>query len=164
MRRSTSPRWNGASITPRRNSRRSRRSKGSRHLDAAQFAVDAMPDRNIDLQLTGMTCAACAARIEKVLNRTEGVRADVNFATEIAHVAFDADKVTPEALIAAVRKAGYDAAPAPDPFAQPEEEARKETAHYRRELAVFAVAALFTAPFLAQMAFMTMGTHAVEMP
>jgi Cu+-exporting ATPase len=123
-----------------------------------------MPDRNIDLQLTGMTCAACAARIEKVLNRTEGVRADVNFATEIAHVAFDADKVTPEALIAAVRKAGYDAAPAPDPFAQPEEEARKETAHYRRELAVFAVAALFTAPFLAQMAFMTMGTHAVEMP
>ena len=48
-----------------------------------------METRAVDLQLTGMTCAACAARIEKVLNRAEGVDAAVNFATETAHVEFD---------------------------------------------------------------------------
>ena len=52
--------------------------------------------KTIDLQLTGMTCAACAARIEKVLNRADGVRAAVNFATETAQVEFDADKATPQ--------------------------------------------------------------------
>jgi Cu+-exporting ATPase len=123
-----------------------------------------MADRTIELQLSGMTCAACAARIEKVLNRTEGVHADVNFATETAHVAFDPEKVTPESLIAAVRKAGYDAAPARDPFAQPEEEARADAVRYRRELAMFSAAALLTAPFLAQMALMAAGAHAIEMP
>ena len=45
-------------------------------------------------KLTGMTCAACAARIEKVLNRVDGVRAEVNFATESAHVVFDRGKAT----------------------------------------------------------------------
>ncbi|HET7033300.1 MAG TPA: heavy metal-associated domain-containing protein, partial [Casimicrobiaceae bacterium] len=70
-----------------------------------------METRALDLQLTGMTCAACAARIERVLNRAEGVRAAVNFATETAHVDFDAAKATPASLIEAVRKAGYDAAP-----------------------------------------------------
>jgi Cu+-exporting ATPase len=123
-----------------------------------------MADRTIELQLSGMTCAACAARIEKVLNRTEGVHADVNFATETAHVAFDPEKVTPESLIAAVRKAGYDAAPARDPFAQPEEEARADAVRYRRELATFSAAALLPAPFLAQMALMAAGAHAIEMP
>jgi len=53
-----------------------------------------METRGLDLQLTGMTCAACAARIERVLNRTEGVRAAVNFATETAHVDFDAARAT----------------------------------------------------------------------
>ena len=47
---------------------------------------DAMTTRAVDLRLTGMTCAACAARIEKVLNRAPGVTAEVNFATETARV------------------------------------------------------------------------------
>jgi Cu+-exporting ATPase len=76
-----------------------------------------MEARALDLQLTGMTCAACAARIEKVLNRTDGVRAAVNFATETAHVEFDAEKASEQTLIEAVRSAGYDATPAVDPFA-----------------------------------------------
>ena len=42
----------------------------------------------VDLDLEGMTCAACAARIEKVLNQLEGVEASVNFATEKASVRF----------------------------------------------------------------------------
>ena len=40
----------------------------------------------INLPVSGMTCAACAARIEKTLNRLPGVRAAVNFATEKAHI------------------------------------------------------------------------------
>ncbi|HEX9300849.1 MAG TPA: heavy metal translocating P-type ATPase [Casimicrobiaceae bacterium] len=123
-----------------------------------------MTDRTIDLQLTGMTCAACAARIEKVLNRAEGVHAAVNFATETARVEFDADKATPQSVIALVRKAGYDAAPAVDPFAMPEHEARKEARRYRRDLSTFALAALLTAPLVAQMAFMVTGEHDVMMP
>ena len=51
-----------------------------------------METEAVDLQLTGMTCAACAARIEKVLNRVDGVRAEVNFATESAHVVFDGEQ------------------------------------------------------------------------
>ena len=119
--------------------------------------------RALDLQLTGMTCAACAARIEKVLNRAEGVTAAVNFATETAHVEFDPANATPQALIEAVRKAGYDAAPAVDPFAQPEQEAQREGRRYVRERSVFAFAALLTAPFVGQMAFLVTGRHETEM-
>ena len=123
-----------------------------------------MEARAVDLQLTGMTCAACAARIEKVLNRKEGVRAAVNFATETAHVEFDAGKATAQTLIDAVRSAGYDAAPAVDPFAQPEHEARDEARRYRRELSRFAIAALFTLPLVAQMAAMALGRHDAMLP
>ncbi len=123
-----------------------------------------MAPRVVDLQLHGMTCAACAARIEKVLNRTDGVRAAVNFATETARVEFDAAKATPQALIAAVQRAGYDAEPAVDPFAQPEHEVRVEARRYRGELAKFALAAMLTAPFVAQMAWMAItGRHDTEM-
>jgi len=118
----------------------------------------------VDLQLHGMTCAACAARIEKVLNRTDGVRAAVNFATETARVEFDPAKATPQTLIEAVQRAGYDAEPAVDPFAQPEHDVRKEAHRYRAELAKFSVAAVLTAPFVAQMALMAVtGRHDIEM-
>jgi Cu+-exporting ATPase len=118
----------------------------------------------LDLQLSGMTCAACAARIERVLNRADGVRAAVNFATETAHVEFDAARATPASLIDAVRKAGYDAAPIADPFAQPDEDAKVERGRYRRELARFSVAALLTAPLIAQMLAMLGGRHELELP
>ncbi len=69
--------------------------------------------RHLDLQITGMTCAACAMRIEKKLNRLDGVRASVNYATEKASVDLDAEQST-EAVIAAVEAAGYGASlPAP---------------------------------------------------
>ena len=123
-----------------------------------------MAPRVVDLQLHGMTCAACAARIEKVLNRTDGVHAAVNFATETARVEFDPAKATPEALIETVQRAGYGAEPAVDPFAQPEHDARAEARRYRAELSRFAVAALLTAPFIAQMALMAItGRHDLEM-
>ena len=57
---------------------------------------------HLDLDVTGMTCASCATRIEKKLNRLDGVEATVNFALERARVDFDPDKVAPEDLLAAV--------------------------------------------------------------
>ena len=67
----------------------------------------------IQLEIGGMTCASCAARIEKKLNRMDGVTASVNYATEKAKVIF-ADTVTPDDLIKTVEATGYTAQlPAP---------------------------------------------------
>ncbi len=63
----------------------------------------------VELPITGMTCASCAARVEKRLNRIEGVEATVNYATETATVAFDPAHATPEGLVEAVEAAGYGA-------------------------------------------------------
>ncbi|OON32564.1 MULTISPECIES: cation-translocating P-type ATPase [unclassified Micromonospora] len=78
------------------------------------------PNR-IELAIGGMTCASCAARIEKKLNRMDGVTATVNYATEKATVSY-ADDVTPDDLIATVTKTGYTAAlpPPPSPSPSPE--------------------------------------------
>ena len=61
------------------------------------------------LALEGMTCASCAARIERTLNKVEGVEATVNFATETASVSFDPAVAAPEQLTAAVERIGYHA-------------------------------------------------------
>jgi P-type Cu+ transporter len=65
---------------------------------------------HVDLPITGMTCASCANRIERRLNKLDGVTATVNFATEKAAVDFDPAAVEPDALVAAVAAAGYEAA------------------------------------------------------
>ena len=72
--------------------------------------------RGAELAIGGMTCASCAARIEKKLNRLDGVTAAVNLATETAHVTFPA-AVRTEDLIAAVERTGYTAALAVPPEA-----------------------------------------------
>ena len=64
---------------------------------------------HVELPITGMTCASCAARVEKRLNRLEGVAATVNYATETATVDFDPSRVAPEGLVEAVEAAGYGA-------------------------------------------------------
>ncbi|HEV3381164.1 MAG TPA: heavy metal translocating P-type ATPase [Trebonia sp.] len=69
----------------------------------------AEPERAVDLTIGGMTCASCAARIQKKLNKLAGVTATVNYATEKARVSFPA-AVTPEDLIKAVERTGYTAA------------------------------------------------------
>ncbi|MEV0768566.1 heavy metal translocating P-type ATPase [Nocardia salmonicida] len=67
----------------------------------------------VELVIGGMTCASCANRIEKKLNKLDGVTATVNYATEKARVDFTGD-VSPEELISTVEQAGYTAAlPAP---------------------------------------------------
>ena len=64
----------------------------------------------IDLEVGGMTCASCAARVEKKLNELAGVSANVNYATELASVAYDSDQVRLPDLVGAVEAAGYTAA------------------------------------------------------
>ena len=68
----------------------------------------------IELPIGGMTCASCAARIERRLNKLDGVTATVNFATEKAKVSYP-DAVAPADLVAAVEKAGYTAKLPPPP-------------------------------------------------
>ncbi|RPH62938.1 MAG: heavy-metal-associated domain-containing protein, partial [Burkholderiales bacterium] len=62
------------------------------------------------LDIGGMTCAACAVRVEKSLRKVDGVAdAGVNLATEVANVRVDAGSVRVSQLIAAVEAAGYEA-------------------------------------------------------
>ncbi|OAH10462.1 heavy metal translocating P-type ATPase [Streptomyces jeddahensis] len=72
------------------------------------------PTSEVELSIGGMTCASCAARIEKKLNRMDGVTATVNFATEKAKVSY-ADGVEVADLIATVEKTGYTAEEPPPP-------------------------------------------------
>ena len=66
----------------------------------------ALPER-LDLPIEGMTCASCAARVERRLNGLDGVDASVNLATETASVAFDPGRVDPARLVEAVEATGY---------------------------------------------------------
>src|SRR5215208_1662234 len=64
----------------------------------------------INIAVTGMTCASCVRRVERALSKKEGVaQASVNFAAEKASVAYDPSATSPDELIEAIREAGYDA-------------------------------------------------------
>ena len=66
------------------------------------------PGRSLELAIGGMTCASCAARVEKKLGKLDGVTATVNFATDTARVTFPGT-VRPDDLVVAVEQAGYTA-------------------------------------------------------
>src|SRR4051812_28083199 len=103
------------------------------------------PTEHVELPISGMTCASCASRIERKLNRLDGVSATVNYTTEHASVDYDPDAIEPRALLGAVEAAGYAAvlpAAAPSHDHDPVED---ETATLRRRLIVSAV---LSAPIL----------------
>ncbi|WP_063048384.1 heavy metal translocating P-type ATPase [Nocardia arthritidis] len=85
-------------------------------------ATQPPPAGQVELVIGGMTCASCAARIEKKLNKLDGVTATVNYATEKARVEVTGS-VSPDELIATVEQAGYTAALP----AQPERSEEAET-------------------------------------
>ncbi|WP_406512105.1 heavy metal translocating P-type ATPase [Streptomyces sp. NBC_00161] len=105
----------------------------------------------VELSIGGMTCASCAARIEKKLNRMDGVTATVNYATEKARVSYGG-AVQVADLIATVVKTGYTAEEPPPPEPEPEAEVPEaaqagaprdpELAALRQRLLVSAVLAL----------------------
>jgi Cu+-exporting ATPase len=94
---------------------------------------------HLDLPITGMTCASCASRIERRLNKLDGVAATVNYATEKASVDYDPAAVAPEDLLGAVEAAGYAAAL---PAAEPPVEEPDPTRDLRIRLVVSAVLSL----------------------
>ena len=111
-----------------------------------------VPLQTLELGIEGMTCAACSARLEKVLNRLPGVEAAVNLASEQARVRYRPGLVDIEQVLAAVRKAGFTGRVA-DERTRAEEKERKLAA-YRAELKRFWIAAALTLPLVAQMATM----------
>ena len=97
----------------------------------------------VELPITGMTCASCANRIERKLNKLDGVTASVNYATEKAAVTFDDGAVSTDDLIGAVRAAGYDAVlPAPAGEAERAAAAPDHTVALRNRLVLAAVLSL----------------------
>ena len=123
----------------------------------------AVPVQTLDLAISGMTCAACSSRLERVLNQLPSVEARVNLATEKARLRYTPGQASPDDLVAAVARAGFSATPITE-TSRAEEKARK-AAEYRKELHVFVIAALFTLPLLAQMGPMLAGApHPAWMP
>ena len=98
---------------------------------------------DLELDITGMTCASCANRIERKLNKLEGVTASVNYATERARVSYP-DAVTTDELLATVAAAGYSASvPSAEPAtADPVPEGDPELDRLRQRLLVSALLSL----------------------
>lgn len=108
-----------------------------------------------DLKISGMRCASCSTRLEKVLNQLPEVVATVNIATEKAHIAYNPHRTDLAALIKAIQSAGFDAHPLRD-FAA-EKQARITA--YRQEQVQFIIAVLLTLPLLVEMLLMFVGIH-----
>jgi P-type Cu+ transporter len=106
----------------------------------------------VDLHIEGMTCAACSARIEKVINNIPGAHAEVSLLEHRARIT----GLDVEQAIAAVRRAGYDAWPASSHVARPRTALKELSLHDTARLWI-SIAAL--APMLAEMAAMMTGRH-----
>ncbi|HML36879.1 MAG TPA: heavy metal translocating P-type ATPase [Bacillota bacterium] len=111
------------------------------------------------LKITGMTCAACAARIEKVVGKMEGVdEISVNLATEKATVSYDPEKTGLEAITERIEKAGYGAAEIKEKKLVDEDKLQKEK-EIRTLWTKFIVSAVFAVPLL----YFAMG-HMIGLP
>ncbi|MBT2794046.1 heavy metal translocating P-type ATPase [Paraburkholderia strydomiana] len=155
-------------------------------LATAPHDADAAPTRTAELEIGGMTCASCAMRVEKALAKVPGVAsASVNLATETASVNLTAAAAAAasDALIAAVKKAGYEAALLAPPDAAPEQAdadvasaseatagaavptaAERKRSQTRRELVAVLVCALLTLPLIVPMLGEWFGVHAMLPP
>ncbi|KIA78926.1 hypothetical protein QR66_18800 [Chromobacterium piscinae] len=124
-------------------------------VDAIERCGFAVPRQSMRLGIAGMRCAACAARLEKVLGKLPGVSASVSFAGESAQLAWLPGLTDQDAVLAAVRRAGF------EPLLSETEDkaADASAARYRRELAWFAASAALTLPFLIEMIAMFAGSH-----
>jgi Cu+-exporting ATPase len=114
-------------------------------------ATVAKPVERIDLPVTGMTCAACAARIERSLSKAEGVEeASVNLATERATVRFDPTVTHVDKIVETIRDAGYDAIiPAPTAGVAGEDaQARVRREEYQKLERKFWIALVLAIPVL----------------
>jgi Cu+-exporting ATPase len=111
----------------------------------------APPKERIELALEGMTCAACATRIEKVLNRVPGTEATVNFASESARVSLDPRQANAAQLIAAVEHAGYHARIRRDASVEKNLSEAQQTMERRRLTREFWISLALTLPLVLPM-------------
>jgi len=111
-----------------------------------------VPPATLDLAIGGMTCAACATRIEKQLNKLEGVEAAVNLAAEKAHIRYIPGLADPAQLVATVVRTGYTASISSSDTRAEEKE--RKLAVYHAELRRFWISAALTLPLVAQMVLM----------
>lgn len=109
----------------------------------------------IVLAISGMTCAACSARLEKLLNRLPGVSATVNLASERAHIRYVDGLIDEQGLIAAVARAGFGASAAQ----QGRVGAQDDASH--RVYIDLVLTALLCLPFIVEMIGMAFGFHHV---
>ncbi|MDR1075480.1 MAG: heavy metal translocating P-type ATPase [Xanthomonadaceae bacterium] len=119
-------------------------------IGQAGFSV---PNATLALDITGMTCAACAASIDRVLGKTPGVaQATVNFASNKARVEYTPGIIDPRAIIARIGKAGFGASEVRDLDADElAARDRRDRRAWHRELWIFAIAAALTLPLFVQM-------------
>ena len=121
-------------------------------IEQAGFAV---PLQTIELAISGMSCAACSTRLEKVLNRLPGVEAAVNLASERATIRYRPGLAAAAGLIATIEAAGFHGQLA-DAQSRADEVASRIAAQ-RRELHRFFIATGLTLPLAAQMLTMFAG-------
>ncbi|HSE78243.1 MAG TPA: heavy metal translocating P-type ATPase [Alphaproteobacteria bacterium] len=132
-----------------------------RVVGAVHRAGYSVPEANLDFEIDGMTCASCVARIEKAIAMVPGVlSAEVNLANERARVrvAGDAGHLT-HAIIAAIKRAGYAAAPWTDVAIRAADAESEIARRSRRELVMFFIAAALTMPLVVQMTIHVLGGH-----
>lgn len=116
-----------------------------------------VPSHHAALTIGGMTCAACATRIEKVLNRLPGVTAQVSFAGERAEIDYLPGLSDLPSLVRQVEKAGYTATVPRDITDASHDDAARQHAAWRRQVALFALSLALTVPLLAGMVSMAAG-------
>jgi Cu+-exporting ATPase len=144
-------------------------------LSARADAAPDQPPQITELAIGGMTCASCAMRVEKALTKLPGVaRASVNLATETATVNLSDAAADPDALIAAVRKAGYEATLIAPPetttaadataHAAPTPAVDRKRDQARRELAAVLACAVLTLPLVVPMVGDWFGMQAMLPP
>lgn len=117
-------------------------------------------EKEIDLQIIGMTCTNCALKVEKTLNSLENVNAVVNFATSKAFVKVDSSHWTSEEIIGKIQDIGYQAISINDDIMELNKN-EIEINEQRKELRLFILSAILTAPFLFEMYMMLVnpGSH-----
>ncbi|MEH7437064.1 heavy metal translocating P-type ATPase [Neobacillus drentensis] len=99
----------------------------------------------LKVDITGMTCAACSARIEKVLNKVNGVEANVNLALETASISYDKDLVSSNEIIKKIENLGYGARLEEDQRETKQQHKEEEIKHKKR---MFSLSVILSLPLL----------------
>lgn len=114
--------------------------------------------KELQLKISGMTCAACSGRIERVLSKTDGIQnANVNLTTEVAAMEFDPALLSKDTIIAKIEKLGFGAEELKN--TSPEEERARQQRELRNMKLSLIVSAILTAPLLLGMIFSMAGLH-----